>query len=95
MAFLTLSMAELFHSFNMRSMDKSLLSIKGHNRFLYFTLIGAFLLTVCVLYIPFLSNAFGFEHISLMEFCVALLMAFMIIPIVEIQKLVQRKIRKK
>ena len=94
MAFLTLSMAELFHSFNMRSMDKSLFSIKGHNKFLYYTLGGAFLLTVCVLYIPFLSNAFGFEHISLYEFVIALVLAFMIIPIVEIQKLIQRSIRK-
>ena len=95
MAFLTLSMAELFHSFNMRSLDKSLFSIKGHNKYLLYTLVGAFVLTICVLYIPFLRDAFSFEHISLMEFAIALIMAVLIIPIVEVQKFIQRKIAKK
>ena len=95
MAFLTLSMAELFHSFNMRSLDKSLFRTKGHNRILYGTLAGALVLTLAVLYIPFLSNAFGFAHISFTEFAIALIIAIMIVPIVEIQKAVQKAIAKK
>ena len=95
MAFLTLSMAELFHSFNMRSLDKSLLKTPGHNRILYATLGGAFVLTLAVLYIPFLSNAFHFAHISLPEFLIALGLGFLIIPFVEIQKAIQRAMRKK
>lgn len=91
MAFLTLSMAEIFHSFNMRSLDKSIFRRKSHNRILYLTLACSFLLTLAVLYIPFLSNAFGFAHISFAEFLIALALAFLIIPVVEIQKLVQRK----
>ena len=93
MAFLTLSMAELFHSFNMRSLDKSLFRTKGHNKILYWTLVGAFVLTLAVLYVPFLNNAFGFAHISLTEFVIALAFAILIIPIVEIQKAIQRKIK--
>ena len=93
MAFLTLSMAELFHSFNMRSLDKSLFRTKGHNKILYWTLVGAFVLTLAVLYVPFLSNAFGFAHISFTEFVIALAFAILIIPIVEIQKAIQRKIK--
>ena len=95
MAFLTLSMAELFHSFNMRSLDKSLFHIKGHNKYLLYSMLGSFVLTCCVLYIPFLRDAFNFEHISLMEFAIAMLLAFMIIPIVEIQKLIQRAVAKR
>ena len=95
MAFLTLSMAELFHSFNMRSLDKSLFSIKGHNKYLIYSMLGSFALTCCVLYIPFLREAFNFEHISITEFVVALVMAFLIIPIVEIQKFFQRMIAKR
>ncbi len=91
MAFLTLSMAELFHSFNMRSLDKSLFRIKGHNKVLYWTLAGAFVLTLAVLYIPFLSNAFGFAHISLTEFMIAIAVAVLIIPIVEAQKRLQSR----
>ncbi len=95
MAFLTLSMAELFHSFNMRSLDKSLFRTKGHNKILYWTLGGAFVLTLAVLYIPFFSNAFHFAHISFTEFVIALIIAIMIIPIVEIQKAIQRSMKKK
>ena len=90
MAFLTLSMIEIFHSFNMRSLDKSLFSLKGHNKYLYWSLIGSFIATVLVLYVPFLRNAFSFQHISIFEFAVALILAFMIIPIVEIQKVFKR-----
>ena len=95
MAFLTLSMAELFHSFNMRSLDKSLFRTKGHNKYLLYSMIGSFVLTCCVLYIPFLREAFSFEHISLMEFAIALILAVMIIPIVEIQKFFQRMIARR
>ena len=41
---------------------------------------------------PFLSNAFGFEHISLMEYAVAIGLAFVIIPFVEVTKWIQRKL---
>ncbi len=91
MAFLTLSMAEIFHSFNMRSLDKSIFRLKNHNRILYSTLICSFLFTLAVLYIPFLSDAFSFTHISFAEFLIALALAFLIVPVVEIQKMVQRK----
>lgn len=94
MAFLTLSMAEMIHSFNMRSMKDSIFTLKGHNKFLYASLIGAFVLTVLVLYVPFLNDVFGFEHISLFEFFISLLLAACIVPIVEIQKLVQRRMKK-
>ena len=87
-------MAELFHSFNMRSLDKSLFRTQGHNKILYWTLAGAFVLTLAVLYIPFLNNAFGFAHISFTEFVIALLIAILIIPIVEVQKAIQRRIQK-
>ena len=39
----------------------------------------------------FLAEAFGFAHISLAEYGVALAMAFSVIPIVELVKLVRRR----
>ena len=90
MAFLTMSMAEIFHSFNMRSQRGSLFTLKTNNKALIFAGIASFVSTTMVLYIPFLSDAFGFEHISLTEYAVALALAFSIIPIVELVKLCQR-----
>lgn len=90
MAFLTLSMAEIFHSFNMRSLDKSIFHIKGMNKFLLGAMLASLICTTAVIYIPFLANAFGFEHISLMEYGVSLLLAVLVIPIVELVKWIRR-----
>ena len=95
MAFLTLSLSEIFHSFNMRSMTKSIFKNNGHNKFLYGTLVGAFIMTVLVIYVPFLRNAFDFAHISIKEFVIAILIALTIIPFTEITKAFQRKSLKK
>ncbi len=92
MAFLTMSMAEIFHSFNMRSQRESLFSLKSHNMALILAGIASLILTTAVLYIPFLSDAFGFEHISFLEYIAALGLAFLVIPIVETVKLFQRKL---
>ena len=94
MAFLTLSMAEIFHSFNMRSLDKSVFSIKRQNRFLWGAMLLSLICTTAVIYVPFLSKAFGFAHISFAEYGVSLLIAAAIIPIVELTKWVQRRLKK-
>lgn len=86
MAFLTLSMAEIFHSFNMRSMDKSLFHKMGHNRFLWIAMAASLASTVAVIYLPGLSDAFSFTHISLTEYLAALGLAFCMIPLAELGK---------
>lgn len=94
MAFLTMSMAEIFHSYNMRSRRKSIFKMPTKNKYVIGSMVLAIVLTTAVLYIPFLSNAFGFEHISLFEYAVSMLLAFSVIPIVEIVKFFQRKASK-
>ena len=94
MAFLTLSMTEIFHSFNMRSRRSSLLQIKHQNLFLWGAMVLSLICTTMVIYVPFLAAAFEFEHISLAEYTAALALAFSIIPIVEITKWIQRKIER-
>ncbi|MBQ3867588.1 MAG: cation-translocating P-type ATPase [Clostridia bacterium] len=93
MAFLTMSMAEIFHSVNMRSQRKSVIGmmLKGnHNLMILLSTIGSLLLTTAVIYIPFLRNAFGFTEISFAEYGVAMGLAFLMIPLVEIIKAFQR-----
>ena len=95
MAFLTMSMCEIFHSFNMRSQRKSVFSLKGQNKVLWAAMIGSLILTTLLLEVPFLANAFGFEPISWTEYAVAMGLAFLVIPIVEIVKFFQRKFAKR
>ena len=91
MAFLTMSMAEIFHSFNLRSRRHSIFTIKNQNKFLWAAMFISLFLTTFVIYTPGISQAFGFEHISFIKYIVALLLAFTVIPIVELVKLYQRK----
>ncbi|MBQ6568973.1 MAG: calcium-translocating P-type ATPase, PMCA-type [Clostridia bacterium] len=90
MAFLTMSMAEIFHSFNMRSQRASLLSLKTQNKVLILSAIGSLILTTAVCEIPFLASAFGFTTIGLKEYAIALGLSFCVIPVVEIVKAIQR-----
>ena len=95
MAFLTMSMAEIFHSFNMRSQRGSIFRLKSHNKTLWFAAIGSLILTTVVCEVPFLANAFGFTPVELSEYGVAILLGALVIPIVEIVKLIQRTIAKR
>ena len=95
MAFLTMSMCEIFHSFNLRSQRKSIFSLKGQNKVLWAAMIGSLLLTTALLEIPFLASAFGFTTIGWQEYGIAIALAILVIPVVEIVKLVQRAVAKK
>ena len=92
MAFLTMSMCEIFHSFNLRSQRKSVFSLKGQNKILWAAMLGSLVLTTALLEIPFLANAFGFLSIGLEEYGIAVGLAFLVIPIVECVKFFQRKL---
>ncbi len=94
MAFLTMSMAEIFHSFNMRSQRGSLFKLHSHNRALILAAIGALAVTTAVCEIPFLSALFGFTSVEPLEYLVAIALGFLVIPIVELVKLIQRRTAK-
>jgi len=94
MAFIALSMSEIFHSMNMRSRRRSIFTMKKQNLVLLGAMAMSFVCTTLVIYVPFLSRAFGFESISLAEYVVAILLAATIIPIVEIVKYIQQRMGK-
>lgn len=95
MAFLTLSMVEIFHSFNMRSRRKSIFALKSHNKILWLAMLLSFTLTALVVFVPFLRDAFGFyEKVEFVHFAISMGIAFLILPIIEAVKLVQRLIKK-
>ncbi len=90
MAFLTMSMCEIFHSFNLRSQRKSVFSLKKQNAVLWAAMLGSLVLTTLVLEVPFIANAFGFTTIGWDEYGISIVLAVLVIPIVEIVKLIQR-----
>ncbi len=90
MAFLAMSMAEIFHAFNMRSQG-SIFKLKTKNMLLWGTMVLSLALTTALIYVPALRNMFEFEAIRISEYAVALLLALSTIPIVEFVKLLRRK----
>ena len=94
MAFLTLSMAEIFHSFNMRSRRQSIAKMGSMNWYLLGAMVLSLVLSTVVIYVPFLSEAFDFAPIDAREYFTALVLAFLVVPIVEIVKFFQRKSNK-
>lgn len=95
MAFLTMSMAEIFHSLNMRSQRGSIFGLKTHNKMLYIAAGVSFVATTLVCEVGFLAKAFEFEAVSFKEYAVAILLGACVIPVVELVKLIQRKIERK
>ena len=99
MAFLTMSMCEIFHSFNMRSQRGSVLGMafgqKSHNWVLYGAMVASLLLTTAIIEIPFLAEMFEFTHLDPLAYGISIGLAFLVIPIVEIVKAIQRAAAKK
>lgn len=95
MAFLTLSMAEIFHAFNMRSLHGSIFAIKKQNWWLWGAGAISLALTTLVVEVPFLANAFELAKLDAMEYGIALALAVTVIPLVEIVKVIARAVRKK
>lgn len=93
MAFLTLSMVEMFHSFNMRSRRESIFKLKSQNIWLWGSFVVSLILTYIAIETP-LSQAFGFAEIGVKEYAIAMGLAFAIIPLMEIYKAIMRAIEK-
>ncbi len=91
MAFLTMSMAEVFHSFNMRSQRSSIFRLGSTNKVLVAAAAIAFVATTLVCEIPVMAAAFGFTSVNLAEYLVAIALGLCVIPIVELVKFFQRR----
>ena len=94
MAFLTMSMCEIFHSFNMRSQRGSSVAMsfaqKSHNAVLYGAMVLSLVLTTAIIEIPFLADMFDFAHLDAKAYAISIGLAFLVIPIVEVIKAIQR-----
>ena len=95
MAFLTLAMCEVFHSFNMRSLHGSIFTIKNQNMWLWGAGILSLILTSVVVLIAPIAEVFNMVAIGWDEYLIAMGLGFTIIPLVEIGKIFSRIIDKK
>lgn len=94
MAFITLSLCEICHSFNLRSIHGSVFKMKTHNKWLWGAAVASVVATTLVVEVDFLADMFDFARLDLTEYVIALALAVSIIPLVEIAKLVYRTVHK-
>jgi len=93
MAFLTMNMAEIFHSFNLRSQRASVITAhkNGTNKWLWGSFFIALALTTLLVVFPVTRAIFKFSEVfTVQEYFISMALAFAIIPMVEIVKFFQR-----
>lgn len=91
MAFATLGLIQLAHAFNVRSSKNSLFSIGFlTNRYLLGALLLSVILQVSVITLPFLNEMFRVVPLNLEQWSIVLASSLLIIPLVELVKLVGR-----
>ena len=94
MAFITLSAAELFHAWNMRSRIVSIFSLPTGNRLLTLSMAVSFLLDLALLYLPAAGALFRLQALSATQLLYAACLGFAVVPAVEIEKLFLRQARR-
>lgn len=91
LAFLTLSISQLFHSFNLRSRELSIFQVGVFsNRFLFASVVLGIGLQACLVHIPLLNGWFHLQVISWQEW--AFILALSLIPLLlnEVVKAIRR-----
>ncbi len=91
MAFLTMSMTEIFHSFNMRSQKNSIFGLGTQNRTLIIAGLVSLIATTLVCELPFLAEAFDLTAVGFTEYILAIALGACIIPLVELVKWIRRR----
>ncbi len=94
MAFMTLSMAEVFHAFNMRSLNNSIFTIKNQNKMLWLAGGVSFVLSTLLVMVKPIASVFSLTPLTFAQYGIAIAIAFAVIPIVEIVKLIARTVKK-
>lgn len=92
-ALFTINMCEIFHAYNMRSFRGSIFSIKGHNKILWLAMFFSLILSLMIIYVPGLNTIFSLQPLALNEILISGGLALSIIPLVEIVKFIQRKLK--
>ena len=91
MAFMTLSLSQLFHSFNIKS-DKSIFGKHiFNNKYLWCAFLVGFVIQMAIMYLPVVHTIFKLESLSLNNTLISIGLSFSVIIIVEITKLFKKK----
>ena len=95
MAFITLTLIQLLNSYNTKTTHSLFSKNPFDNKMLNISFIVGVVLVLVPTLVPAISNFFGFAQLGITEWIYAILSSILIIPFVEIQKLIEKLIDKK
>lgn len=96
MSFMTLGLMQMFNAINVKSVYGSMLGPQAfQNKMFNWALLGSLLVMAAVVVIPALNPVFHVSHLDSYQWFIVLVAGISIIIIVEIVKLIQRRIFKK
>lgn len=87
MAFIVLSLSQVVHSFNMRSNESIFKIGPFSNKVLSLAALTSLVLVVIIVFVPPLSYAFGLVKLTLNQYVVAIVLAFVPLVVLEVAKL--------
>ncbi|MAH47492.1 cation-transporting ATPase [Candidatus Pacearchaeota archaeon] len=91
-AFVSMSMLQLFNVFNMRSLKKSIFEIKPFsNKWVNYGFLGSLVLMLIVIYVPFLQKVFQFVSLSVVELLLIVVLSSGVLWLGEIYKWFKRR----
>ena len=91
MAFATLAMVQIFHSFNMKTQQSLIKADFKSNKFMNFSSVLVLFVSIFLVLTPS-GFVFGLTILTAGQFFLSLLLAIIIIPISEVKKIAMRKI---
>ena len=94
MAFISLGILELVHSFNVKSEKSIFKTGVFENKFLIGSFILGSFVQVIVVLIPQLAEIFKLVPLTGLQWCITLIISILPVPIMEVQKFFDRKVKK-
>ena len=91
MTFISLVLIQFFKAYNFRSDRESVLRQPFANKWLNIAIAWELMLLLVIVYVPFLSDAFGTYHLPAEDWLIVLAGAFSIVPVLELTKWVMRR----
>jgi Ca2+-transporting ATPase len=89
--FISLVLIQFFKAYNFRSDRLSVLNKPFANRWLNLAIVGELLLLPLLIYVPFLSDAFGTTAPSMQEWGLLVALAATVVPVLEMVKWMARR----
>ena len=91
LTFMSLVLIQFFKAYNFRSDRHSVLNRPFANRWLNLAILGELLLLPILIYVPFLSQAFGTAPLALADWVLVIVLAATVMPVLEVTKWMVRR----